>query len=191
MRFKDIINQRFGKLTVVRKCGTRGRGRNLYWRCKCDCGKERECDGSKLRKGVVTSCGCVNHGKTHCQFNGCEDITGNYWGRLKKGAIKRDLPFEITVQEAWALFLEQGRKCALTGWELKFATTGSTLYPNTIQTASLDRIDSNKGYIAGNVQWVHKDVNMAKQAKSDIEFIELCKAVVSFRLIHPTKSPAC
>jgi len=46
------------------------------------------------------------------------------------------------------------------------------------QTASLDRIDSSKGYIEGNVQWVHRKINMMKQSYTQEEFIELCQAVV-------------
>lgn len=43
--------------------------------------------------------------------------------------------------------------------------------------ASLDRIDSSKGYIPGNVQWVDKRVNYMKQALPEGEFAELCRLV--------------
>ena len=33
---------------------------------------------------------------------------------------------------------------------------------NDSKTASLDRIDSSKGYTEDNIQWVHKDVNQMK-----------------------------
>jgi len=46
-------------------------------------------------------------------------------------------------------------------------------------TASLDRIDSSKGYIEGNVQWVHKMVNMSKQQYTQEEFINMCIAVAN------------
>ena len=46
-------------------------------------------------------------------------------------------------------------------------------------TASLDRIDSSKGYVEGNVQWVHKMINMSKQQYSQEEFIDMCKAVAN------------
>ena len=41
-------------------------------------------------------------------------------------------------------------------------------------TASLDRIDQNKGYEIGNVQWVHKDVNLMKMYLDEKYFIGLC-----------------
>jgi len=47
------------------------------------------------------------------------------------------------------------------------------------KTASLDRIDSNyeKGYLRGNVQWVHKDINRLKMNRSDDSFIAICARV--------------
>jgi archaellum component FlaC len=46
---------------------------------------------------------------------------------------------------------------------------------NGTATASLDRVDSAKGYIKGNVQWVHKDINMMKQQYSQEYFIQMCR----------------
>ena len=44
-------------------------------------------------------------------------------------------------------------------------------------TASLDRIDSKKGYIEGNVQWVHKNVNKMKMDLDEKEFFSIVKQV--------------
>ena len=43
--------------------------------------------------------------------------------------------------------------------------------------ASLDRIDSSKGYIEGNVQWVHQNINMMKNKFDNQYFIEMCKLI--------------
>lgn len=45
------------------------------------------------------------------------------------------------------------------------------------RTASLDRIDSSKGYKIENIQWVHKDINQMKSALENNKFIELCELV--------------
>ena len=45
-------------------------------------------------------------------------------------------------------------------------------------TASIDRIDSNKGYIEDNVVWVHKDINIMKNKFSKEYFLMLCKKIV-------------
>lgn len=44
-------------------------------------------------------------------------------------------------------------------------------------TASLDRINSSIGYIEGNVQWVHKDVNKMKMAMVEDKFLYWCKTI--------------
>ena len=46
-------------------------------------------------------------------------------------------------------------------------------------TASLDRIDSSKGYVIGNVQWVHKDINIMKNKFDNQYFIDMCKKIAS------------
>jgi len=44
--------------------------------------------------------------------------------------------------------------------------------------ASLDRIDSDKGYTEGNVVWVYKPINLMKNTFSSEEFINICKLIV-------------
>lgn len=39
-------------------------------------------------------------------------------------------------------------------------------------TASLDRIDSSKGYVIGNVQWVSGCINLAKQDMTNEQIVE-------------------
>lgn len=50
----DLTGKRFGMLTVIGRSNTRAQ----YWICQCDCGNTKEFNGSKLRKGFATSCGC-------------------------------------------------------------------------------------------------------------------------------------
>jgi hypothetical protein len=103
-------------------------------------------------------------------FKGHEELSGDYWSKLKRGARVRNIEFEISIYFAWKLFLKQERLCALTGWEIH-------LSPSATKTASLDRIDSSKDYTQNNVQWVHKDVNRAKQNFSQNRFVAICEAV--------------
>jgi len=57
---------------------------------------------------------------------------------------------------------------------LKFARTNNDRKIFRETTASLDRINNDLGYIEGNVQWVHKDVNRMKWAFTQDRFLELC-----------------
>jgi nicotinic acid mononucleotide adenylyltransferase len=94
---------------------------------------------------------------------------------IKKGAASRKIEFNITIEYLWELFLQQNKKCALSGMALSFADTRKN--KNKKKTVSVDRIDSSKGYINGNVQWVHKTINIMKNSLSDEEFIEFCRKV--------------
>ena len=58
----DLTGKRFGKLTVLSRCGYKS-GRTA-WLCKCDCGNEKVIVGHNLLKGMTTSCGCVHKENT-------------------------------------------------------------------------------------------------------------------------------
>jgi hypothetical protein len=102
---------------------------------------------------------------------GYEEISGTFYGAIRDGAKHRNLQFEISIEYIWNLYLKQNRKCALTGIEISLPQKCK----DTNQTASLDRIDSSKGYVAGNVQWVHKDINQMKMDLTQDQFINYCK----------------
>ena len=88
-------------------------------------------------------------------------------------AKRKGLPVNITAADAWNVINEQGWRCALTG--IAFVPAG-TASPNQ---ASLDRIDSNQGYIHGNIRYVTYRVNMFKKDWPDDVFFALCKQIVA------------
>ena len=69
------------------------------------------------------------------------------------------------------LFETQERRCALTNVELVMTRDRKQ------NSASLDRIDSTKGYVKGNLQWVHRDVNRMKSDFPQEDFLEWCRKV--------------
>lgn len=54
---KDIKGQRFGKLTVIEYAYNKKH--NSYWKCKCDCGNEKNIMLNNLTRGMTKSCGCI------------------------------------------------------------------------------------------------------------------------------------
>lgn len=96
------------------------------------------------------------------------------FGDIRRSAISQGHMFAVDKEYLHELFLKQNRTCAYTGWQLTFDSSVKV----RDGTASLDRIDSSKGYIPGNVQWVHKYINVMKSWQTHSDFIELCKAVV-------------
>lgn len=111
--------------------------------------------------------------KSH-NWKGCREIPGRYFTRVKSGAIDRNIPFEITIEDFATQFEKQNGKCALTGVNLSF---GATTKDSDTSTASLDRIDSSKGYTKDNIQWIHKDLQKMKWDLTQDNFIEWCKKV--------------
>ncbi|MBQ4523563.1 MAG: hypothetical protein IJA10_11530 [Lachnospiraceae bacterium] len=56
---KDEIGNKYGKLTVIRRCKEKENGNGAKWLCNCDCGNSNVVvNGGNLRGGTVTSCGC-------------------------------------------------------------------------------------------------------------------------------------
>ncbi len=70
-------------------------------------------------------------------------------------------------------YLKQDKKCALSGLLLNFPS----IVGRNDGTASLDRIDSKKGYTIENCQWLHKDVNNLKWDFTQKEIIYYCKLI--------------
>lgn len=57
--FKDISGQRFGNVIALEPTSMRSSQNAIIWRCICDCGNECYLNGSYLRMGDVSSCGCM------------------------------------------------------------------------------------------------------------------------------------
>jgi hypothetical protein len=55
---KDLTNKRFGKLIAIETVG-KDKGNNYIWKCKCDCGNEKEVISTQLTQKIVQSCGCL------------------------------------------------------------------------------------------------------------------------------------
>ena len=200
--FKDITGQRYGYLTALRPSGVektfnKKRNKNMrraVWLFHCDCGKNvRKCRATLeqyKRQNLTISCGCKSFseklGPKHGLWKGYGEIPGTFFNYLKKrakkgGHRKKDFKFDVSIEYLWGLFLEQNRKCAFSGETLCFGTLAQVKNKKERQPlASLDRIDSSKGYIKGNVQWVHKTLNIMKQNLSDDVFIQWCKKVASY-----------
>ena len=53
----DETGKRYGKLVVLSR-SERTDGTHIFWHCQCDCGNTVEVNGTYLRSGVSTNCGC-------------------------------------------------------------------------------------------------------------------------------------
>lgn len=178
------IGYKTGQLTVISKPIS---GKRTKYLCRCSCGNEHYYLASSIKKNIQTCWNCRNKIISDKKWRGFGEISGDFWCSIKKSAKARDLSFEISIEDAWNLFLKQNRKCALSGIELNFSHSKKLEKYKTNHTASLDRIDSNKGYSIDNIQWVHKDINKMKLDLPEDKFIEYCKLIVERYNEHSSK----
>jgi len=157
------------------------------WICRCECGTIKEIwQGSLTSKngsGKSTSCGCYQREKHVLKmWKGYGEISRKYFSYVKLNAQKRNLIFKITIEYIWELFQKQNGKCVYTGIDLYLPEKGKIKKDRSSQTASLDRIDSSIGYIQGNVQWIHKDINKMKQDFSEEKFLNYIEQIYNYKI---------
>jgi hypothetical protein len=164
------------------------KNRRTYVEVVCDCGSIEIRRKDHVLSGRTKSCKRCSVMQTLKNFpnerfgprnhEGVGDISKTLWNAYKFGAKKRGIPFEITLGDAWKIFLNQKGRCALSGEiiTLKHGYKKSNVDWKGF-TASLDRIDSSLGYVTGNIQWVHEDVNYIKRDLSEIDFICWCTKI--------------
>tara|TARA_S200002703_G_scaffold111773_1_gene97387 strand:- start:1099 stop:1584 length:486 start_codon:yes stop_codon:yes gene_type:complete len=96
-------------------------------------------------------------------------LRASFVHKYKTGAETRGIEWGVSFDYLADLLIEQDFKCALSDAPLDAMEVSNN--------CSLDRIDSSKGYIEGNVQWVTSMINMCKQSYTQEDFIVMCKAV--------------
>jgi len=161
----DLNGKIFGKWTVLKWYGKKIKRSANYWLCKCECGEEQTVSSSSLVRGRSRSC-------KYCARKINPMI--KMLNRLKHRVKHNHFTMNLNIKYLTNLLEKQNSKCALTN--VNISIDGSKA-KNIFPSASLDRIDSSKGYIKGNVQWVHKTVNKMKWDTPQDEFINWCKLI--------------
>jgi hypothetical protein len=182
--FKDLVGQKFGRLTVVcfhheeERQQTNQRVSIRFWFCKCECGGEKVVSASGLLKKKGTrSCGCSwREWKRSPAGRAVQFKKDSAFRQLlllyKTDAKRREYSWELTDEQFRVL---TSSPCHYTGFlpnrEMK-AKSGEVYLYNGI-----DRLDSSVGYVFSNCVPCCTDVNMMKQSLSKERFIELCSIV--------------
>ncbi len=176
----NIKDEKFGRLTALKPTNKKIR-KNIVWIFECDCGNVIEAQATRVKNGHKHSCGCLHNEvaksyrmSKNPNWTGYEGIRGSHWSSIQRGAKERNIEFSITIEYAWRIYTKQNGLCNLTKIPIGLDFRDSD---KKEKTASLDRIDSTKGYIEGNVQWVHKTINYMKKDLKQEEFIRLCKLI--------------
>jgi hypothetical protein len=171
-KYKPQVGVKYGQWEVISNNIKRGSLRQSFWRVKCMCGMESWRLAHALINKKTNSC------KSCARFEGDKNkFSHSCLGRVKRRAKEANIEFDISYEYVVDLFEKQAGHCNLSGVEIKFSRKWRD--GNKDQTASLDRIDNTKGYVVGNVQWIHKDVNFMKHCFDQTYFIEMCCKIAS------------
>lgn len=162
------------------------RKNHKHIKVKCSCGnicnirKYRLTTGKSLR---CQSCASKSHDLPD-EFtirwigNSIGEVTGTMFSHIRSKARERDMEFNISKEYLSDLFEKQSHKYALSGIPITLSKKIKSNNPDfSFITASVDRIDSNIGYVEGNIQWVHKDINRMKMNYNNEYFIQTCKLI--------------
>lgn len=186
--------KKYGKLTVISEEVFRhGKDKKIHYQVKCDCGHEQLVRAYFLEIGRQTCCKSCSQKEALLKYPsrrkflieehlGVGNFTKTVYSYFKRNAKRRGLDWDesLTIEFLYKLLIKQNRKCALSGLDIDLTEDRIDSNINFKKmTASLDRIDSSKGYKVNNVQWVHKDINKMKNNYSEDYFKKLCKLVAN------------
>lgn len=145
-----------------------------------------------IEKGRKSYCsrnctGKFNHGHLE-KYRNLNDISqysnnrANEYSQFKyylKGPKARYKECLITVEDLKNQWEKQNGICPYTGIKL-ILTTHTKVIKDPIYRASLDRIDSSKGYIIDNIQFISLPINYMKNTMSHEQTLDLCKIISKF-----------
>jgi hypothetical protein len=133
LRVIDETGNRYGRLLVESFIGVKGHGRPriAWWLCLCDCGNKLKTRGTSLRFGRTKSCGCyhdelVKNGTHRLPKN--EAAFNSVYRRIRGGATKRNLIWELTKEEVKNLVRLNCFYCGAVAQRIKNEVNGSVLW---------------------------------------------------------------
>jgi hypothetical protein len=177
-RFVDHTGARFNLLTGMFPIGRSATHSHVYvvWAWRCDCGNRVDTTAYDVVRSHTISCGCTNKHANSSSWKGFESIPGKLLSTIRSSASKRGHEFSVSDEYLWVLYTRQEGMCALSGVPIEFKNINKGVTHNT---ASLDRICSTVGYVEGNLQWVHKHVNLMKNVLDQPYFLEMCAKITA------------
>ena len=159
-----LKGQRFGRLTVIKNTGKRGK--YAVWLCRCDCGNLTEVLGHHLKSSHTRSCGCLQRealDKGRQKHGGSNSRLYNIWTNMKQRCHNRKASNYkyygekgIKVCPEWKNSYESFRD-----WALAYG------YANNL---TIHRIMATLGYSPENCCWITQGYN-SKRSQERKKFL--------------------
>ena len=149
LKAKDLTGTRYGRLIAKYRVGTK---QPAMWMCLCDCGTEKLIWDADLKRGKSKSCGCfkkeidIINATTH-GMTGTKEYSS--WLHIIQRCKNPNNDFYHRYG---------GRGISISKeWENDFSKFYADVGPCPGRGYSIDRIDNEKGYEAGNVRWATQE----------------------------------
>lgn len=168
---KPLAGNRYGRLLVVEYSHT-NESRVTCWRCVCDCGKEITVRRSALISGNTTSCGCYNREVVSLPLGVAATNKVEYF--YKSNAMKRGISYDLERSDFLNLIMSNCYYCGTPP-----SNRLGVGFHGAVDYSGIDRLDSKKGYVLGNVVPCCKKCNFAKRSLTVDEFFAWINSVVN------------
>lgn len=167
--FPQLTGKKFGRWTVLslfeRKNG------NIYWKCQCDCGLQKNIAAYSLINGNSKSCGCLlkEINSLPVGVAAMHAVHRNY----TRTAKERNLQFTLTMQEFKELTSSNCYYCGSSPNQKieKVDTPKNPMNGNYIYNG-IDRVDNEQGYNFENCVPCCKFCNHAKSNRKQKDFFD-------------------
>jgi hypothetical protein len=171
---QNLLGQRFGMLLVLKSAG-RDKKSNALWECRCDCGNIKTFQGSKLimKNNPTKSCGCSRI------LPSGQGAFNKLFYTYSYDAKRRGFAFDLTKDDFKNITKQPCFYCGENPSKVFGAKGNNGTYTYT----GVDRIDSNKGYIKGNVIPCCSFCNTMKMNLNYNEFLFRIKKIY-LKLMH-------
>jgi len=170
MRRDNLLDKKFGMLTVFSFVEKQHGG--ISWLCTCDCGNDKivSASGCDLKKGKTKSCGCFRRKRLAFGENAFNRLYHTY----KKKAWKKNFEFDFTKKE----FKEITKKnCFYCGIEPKQSAGPTIKGFGYYLYNGIDRLNNSIGYTKENSVPCCGQCNVAKNDYSKDSFFDWIKRV--------------
>ena len=109
-------------------------------------------------------------------------VSGDFFSHAKRKAGYRKIPFDLSIGELDTIMEQQNFRCVYT--DIPICASTRKRY-----TASLDRIDSSKGYLVDNVQFVYTPINMMKGPLTEEAFYDMVEKIYHNKIAYQGIDP--
>jgi hypothetical protein len=185
---QDVTGTTFGGYLVAGLSGYKydkdGHKNHKLWSVTCvHCGDTFEAQAQHVvnsKHGCKECKGSQMSASNSIHWKGGQYVPAFFVTKIKNACVRRSrtINFDLSLDYLDDLWLSQQGRCAYTNEKLWFGRS------KVSGSASLDRIDPALGYVEGNVQFVHKDVNIMKWDLSDDRFLEICEKITLNRSLR-------